>query len=128
MLTFYDPIFMASARMRGNMPRPKGYWYLPGMLYDLAFRRMFRALRRRVGRMVDKDELYPWLDVCCGTGDQFRGNVPEGLVCGLDKGFGFVRYAAARATGVPFICGDASCLPFKDGSMRAVSISFGLHD
>jgi demethylmenaquinone methyltransferase/2-methoxy-6-polyprenyl-1,4-benzoquinol methylase len=110
------------------MPRPKGYWYLPGRLYDLAFRRMFRALRRRVCRTVEKGELYPWLDVCCGTGDQFRGHVPDGLACGLDKGFGFVRYAAARARGVPFVCGDASRLPFKDGSMRAVSISFGLHD
>ena len=42
--------------------------------------------------------------------------------------FGFVRYAAARAPGVPFVCGDAARLPFKDGSLGAVSVSFGLHD
>jgi ubiquinone/menaquinone biosynthesis C-methylase UbiE len=29
---------------------------------------------------------------------------------------------------VPFVCGDAAHLPFKDGSLRAVSVSFGLHD
>jgi demethylmenaquinone methyltransferase/2-methoxy-6-polyprenyl-1,4-benzoquinol methylase len=49
-------------------------------------------------------------------------------VFGLDLSFGFVRYARARAPQVPFICGDAARLPFKTGSMRAVSVSFGLHD
>lgn len=156
------------------MPRPKGFWYPPGLIYDLSFRRMFRGLRRRVARTVGRERLYPWLDVCSGTGDQLRGRaMPEagaeerremrghaprvrvpvldpgsldgpvsarsfddngleifdsGLALGLDMHFGFVRYAAARAPGVPFVCGDAARLPFKDGSMRAVSISFGLHD
>jgi ubiquinone/menaquinone biosynthesis C-methylase UbiE len=135
----------------------KGYWYLPGLLYDLAFRRMFRGLRRRVARTVEKERLYPWLDVCCGTGDQLRrwadlrGHVPVGqppwavpslegrvpgpapglsddLALGLDLGFGFVRYARARAPHIPFFCGDAARLPFKDRSLRAVSVSFALHD
>ena len=54
--------------------------------------------------------------------------VPDLVVCGLDKNLGMVRYAAARAPGLPFVCGDAGRLPFKDGSFRAVSVSFGLHD
>jgi ubiquinone/menaquinone biosynthesis C-methylase UbiE len=112
-------------------------WYLPGRLYDLAFAGLFRRLRRRVTRAVERDGLYPWLDVCCGTGSQFRrfrdgrpvgGHVPDPVVCGLDKSAGMVRYAAARAPEVPFVCGDAGQLPFKDGSFRAVSVSFGLHD
>ena len=53
---------------------------------------------------------------------------PDPVVCGLDKSAGMVRYAAARAPEVPFVCGDAGQLPFKDGSFRAVSVSFGLHD
>ncbi len=142
------------------MRRPKGYWYPPGLLYDLAFLTMFRGLRRRVARAVEDGRLYPWLDVCCGTGDQLRdrargrarghvplvrvpvlarsrGHVPgvrvpalcgNELAIGLDLGFGFVRYAAARAPGVPFVCADAARLPFNSGSMRAVSVSFGLHD
>lgn len=152
------------------MPRPKGYWYPPGIVYDLAFGRMFRGLRRRVARTVEREELYPWLDICSGTGDQLRtmlqkgvGKSPgrhspslnrpspgsdssrgpvtkpqseyswqrvqeRGLAVGLDMHLGFVRYAAARAQGVPFVCGDAARLPFKDGSARAVSLSFGLHD
>jgi ubiquinone/menaquinone biosynthesis C-methylase UbiE len=117
--------------------RPKGTWYLPGRLYDLAFGRAFRKLRRRVAAEVERGGLYPWLDVCCGTGLQFRGDAIKGkgsegnsagLRSGLDIGFGFVRYGAARAPGVPFVCGDAAKLPFGTGALRAVSISFGLHD
>jgi len=124
----------------------KGFWYLPGRLYDLAFSGMFRGLRRHVARIVEKKGLYPWLDVCSGTGAQLRGQSrghvslvrvhdlgsvewsPDRPTVGLDLSFGFVRYAAARAPGVPFVCGDAARLPFKDGSLRAVSVSFGLHD
>ena len=145
--------------------RQKGSWYVPGCLYDLAFGGMFRGLRRRVAAAVERDGLYPWLDVCCGTGSQFRGSGsaesgrngglgkgphaggkrlrdgqtgaigteglgkgPGGLVYGLDKSCGMIRYAAARAPGLPFVCGDAARLPFKDGAFRAVSVSFGLHD
>jgi ubiquinone/menaquinone biosynthesis C-methylase UbiE len=122
-------------------------WYLQGLFYDMAFGRMFRGLRRRVVRTVERDGLYPWLDLCSGTGDQLRAKIPTsgpvterrsehgrqrvqecGLAIGLDMHFGFVRYAAVRAPDVPFVCGDAARLPFKDGSARAVSISFGLHD
>ena len=122
------------------MPRlfPKGSLYLPGLLYDLAFAWMFRGLRRRVAAAVEEGGLYPWLDICCGTGSQLRAHVsgarfpdlraPGSVVCGLDLSLGFVRYAAARATGVPFVCGDAARLPFRDGSVRAVSVSFALHD
>jgi ubiquinone/menaquinone biosynthesis C-methylase UbiE len=151
-----SPFFLAFGTMGGMNPRrPKGSWYLPGRLYDLASAGLFRGLRRRVASAVERDGLYPWLDVCCGTGNQFRrlrdghgdgrpvrgtcpaskegGRVPDlvapdPVVCGLDKSCGMVRYAAARASGVPFVCGDAGRLPFKDGSFRAISVSFGLHD
>jgi ubiquinone/menaquinone biosynthesis C-methylase UbiE len=108
--------------------RHKGFWYIPGRFYDLAFSGMFRGLRKRVGRVVQDEALYPWLDVCCGTGDQFRAVNPPGLAFGFDLSFGFVRYAAARTPGIPFSCGNAARLPFKDRSLRAVSVSLGLHD
>jgi len=108
-------------------PRLPGARYLPGRLYDLAFSRMFKGVRDWVARAIDGDRLYPWLDVCCGTGDQLRRR-DGGPAFGLDLSFGFIRYAAARAPDVPFICGDAARLPFRGGSLRAVSISVGLHD
>lgn len=131
--------------------RPRGFWYLPGLTYDLAFACMLRGLRRRVARIVERERLFPWLDVCSGTGDQLRfaptggaGKRPRGqgppvsapfldleidnLAVGLDIHFAFVRYAKARAPAVPFVCGDAARLPLKDGSIKAISISFGLHD
>lgn len=112
-----------------NPRRRKGSWYLPGRLYDLAFEGMFKGLRRRVASAVEEEGLYPWLDICCGTGSQFRGTGgTSGPVFGLDKSAGLVRYAAARAPGIPFICGDAARLPFKDGMFRAVTVAFGLHD
>ncbi|MBE0713380.1 MAG: methyltransferase domain-containing protein, partial [Candidatus Aminicenantes bacterium] len=169
---YVSPFFLAFGTMGGMNPRrPKGSWYLPGRRYDLASAGIFRGLRRRIAAAVERDGLYPWLDVCCGTGSQIRGHVPvvrvpdpvgsqprghvpvvrfadpvgsqlrghvpevrvpdfvpDHVACGLDKSYGFVRYAAARAPGVPFVCGDAGRLPFKDGSFRAVSVSFGLHD
>ena len=113
-------------------------WHLPGRLYDLAFARMFAGLRRRVARTVERDGLYPWLDLCCGTGDQLRGldgeggtdggAGPSGLAFGLDMSLATLLYAAARAPGVPFVCGDAAALPFRSQVFRAVSVSFGLHD
>jgi len=111
--------------------RPQGSWYVPGRLYDLAFGGLLRGVRRQVARAVRAEGLYPWLDVCCGTGSQFRGHGSgdgPGRVIGLDKSAGMVRYAAVRAPGLPFVCGDAARLPFKDGAFRAVTVSFGLHD
>jgi ubiquinone/menaquinone biosynthesis C-methylase UbiE len=108
--------------------RPKGAWYLPGRVYDLAFGLMLRGLRRNVARTVARERLYPWLDVCCGTGDQLRYAPPERPAFGLDRSLPFLRYAAARAPDIPFVCADAARLPFKPASMGAVSVSFGLHD
>jgi len=129
----------------------QGFCYGPGLLYDIAFSRIFRGLRIRVKRAVEAGALYPWLDVCCGTGDQFRrpaagperprlrpggkalsGHPPGSqrgrAVYGLDLSCRLLRYAAARNPGVPFVCGDAARLPFRDRAFRAVSVSFGLHD
>jgi len=50
----------------------QGILVLPGLLYDLVFSCMFRELRKRVARAVEEEGICPWLDVCCGTGDQFK--------------------------------------------------------
>ena len=111
--------------------RTRRAWYVPGRLYDLAFGLILRGVRRRVVEAVSQAGSGPWLDVCCGTGSQFRGlGARDGpkLTVGLDKSCGMVLYAAARAPGLPFVCGDAARLPFKDGAFLSVTVSFGLHD
>ena len=37
----------------------QGFWYLPGILYDLAFCGIFQGLRRHVARTVEKEGSYP---------------------------------------------------------------------
>jgi demethylmenaquinone methyltransferase/2-methoxy-6-polyprenyl-1,4-benzoquinol methylase len=111
--------------------RRKGRWYPAGRLYDLAFGGILRSVRRSVTAAAATEGLFPWLDVCCGTGSQLRGLVrePEGRpAIGLDLNPGMIRYAAARAPGRAFIRGDAAFLPFKAGVFRAVSVTLGLHD
>jgi ubiquinone/menaquinone biosynthesis C-methylase UbiE len=110
---------------------PRSRWYLPGRLYDLAFGGILHGMRRSVSEAVRSAGLFPWLDICCGTGLQFR-RLESGWqirpAFGLDRNAGLLRYAAARAAGRPFVCGDAARLPFKTGAFKAVSVSFGLHD
>lgn len=111
--------------------RRKGRWYPPGRLYDLAFGGILRSVRKRVAAAVTPDDLFPWLDICCGTGSQLRGldRDPDGRTAiGLDLHPGMIRYAAVRAPGRPFVVGDAAFLPFKSGVFRAVSVTLGLHD
>jgi ubiquinone/menaquinone biosynthesis C-methylase UbiE len=111
--------------------RREARWNLPGRLYDLAFGGILRSVRRSVAATVTKDGLYPWLDVCCGTGNQLRGidREPDGRTAiGLDLHPGMIRYAAARAPRCAFVRGDAAVLPFKTGVFRAVSATLGLHD
>lgn len=106
-------------------------WYPPGRLYDLAFGLMLSGVRNRVASAVSKTGPASWLDVCCGTGSQFRGlrsDEAPGPTVGLDKSFGLVRYASARTPGSAFVCGDAGRLPFRDGAFGIVTVSFGLHD
>jgi len=111
-----------------NPRRHRGSWYVPGRLYDLALGGMLWGVWRRVAKAVEGERIYPWLDICCGTGSQLRGVEPGRAVCGLDKSFGMVRYATARAPELSFVCGDAASLPFRRGAFRAVTVSFGLHD
>jgi ubiquinone/menaquinone biosynthesis C-methylase UbiE len=108
----------------------KAWFYPPGRLYDIVVGLPLRGVRRRVAAWIARENLFPCLDVCCGTGSQVRafdGHL-KAAVIGLDIHPGMLRYAAARTPGAPFVQADARRLPFRNGVFRAVSISFGLHD
>ena len=92
-------------------------WYetLLGRAVDGAERRAFlRLLEPRVGERV--------LEVGCGTGHWTKW-LREGLgmrVVGLDLSEGMLAVAKGRLPEVPLVRGDATSLPFKDGSFDVV--------
>ena len=78
------------------------------------------------------------LDVCCGTADLALelacGVEGAELVAGLDYSAPMLEAAAAKlarrknANAVNFVQGDASRLPFRDGSLDCVGIAFGFRN
>jgi ubiquinone/menaquinone biosynthesis C-methylase UbiE len=125
-------------------------WYLPGLLYDGIFERPLAGLRRKVAEIVNEADLFPLIDICCGPGEQARRlarvKAPDGrpdrpeaprprlipsrepAVFGLDINLRMIEYASARRPGVPFICGDATRLPLRQGAFRCALFSFALHE
>lgn len=81
-------------------------------------RKSIESLRLRRGDLV--------LDVACGTGDFCRELEGAGhRVVGVDFSMGML--AAAR-TSAPLLQADALVLPFRDGSIDAVTCGFALRN
>ena len=104
------------------------------MLYDGLLERPLVGIRKKVRKHITEEGLFPLIDICCGPGTQLgrlsATNLGAGsLSVGLDINFGMVRYAAARRPSVPFVCGDATRLPFREGSFfKGAVLSFALHE
>lgn len=67
------------------------------------------------------------LDIACGTGgleEVLYGNVS--FLVGLDYSLSVLRVAKRKFPDLPFVCGDALKLPFKENSFDTVLISFSL--
>jgi SAM-dependent methyltransferase len=111
------------------MAKKQSLFYPQGLIYDAVFGRLLRSVRLRVARAVAAEDLFPCLDVGCGTGHQLRFLGPKGgPVVGLDLGLPVLKYAAARARTPLFVNGDARGLPFRDRTFESVIMSFALHD
>lgn len=77
------------------------------------------------------------LDLCAGTGDlaiELAGHCPEARIVALDvavpmleRARAKVRRAAVSGAILP-LCGDALCLPFRDGSFDLLTVAFGLRN
>ena len=105
--------------------------------YDLLNRLLSLGLDRRWRRRAVR-EMAPrggerYLDVGCGTGDvtlEALRQAPAARVVGLDPARGMLALAAAQAqaagpSGCPgFVMGDATRLPFADGSFDGVATAF----
>ena len=104
-------------------------FYLVGRVYDWFIEPLVRRLKEKVASYVQTHDLFPALDICCGTGTQCQilGNKnPD--VYGLDIDLSMVGYASEKYPQRKFICADAIHVPFKDHSFKGVLISFSLHD
>lgn len=69
------------------------------------------------------------LDMACGTGDVTIALRRKGLdVVGADISENMLAIARKKAPDIDFRFGDASGLPFTDGSFDAVTIAFGIRN
>jgi ubiquinone/menaquinone biosynthesis C-methylase UbiE len=104
-------------------------WYLQGLLYDGVFEPLLKSIKKRVAAMIAAHDLYPVLDICCGTGRQRRWLAASGKPAwGLDINLKLLKYAASRQPDVPFVCADAAHLPFGSSVIKGAVISFALHE
>lgn len=89
---------------------------------DRGWRRVTRdAVAARPGQRV--------LDLAAGTGTSTEEWANDGIdVVPCDFSTGMVGVGKERRPDLPFIAGDATALPFADGSFDAVTISFGLRN
>lgn len=93
-----------------------------------------RSWRRRLVRAVSsfcalRGGEVKVLDMACGTGDVSIALRRKGLdVVGADISENMLALARKKAPGIDFRYGDASELPFADGSFDAVTIAFGIRN
>jgi ubiquinone/menaquinone biosynthesis C-methylase UbiE len=55
--------------------RRAGRWYLPGILYDAILERPLVGIRKKVRALIEEEDLYPLVDICCGPGAQLASLV-----------------------------------------------------
>lgn len=94
--------------------------------------------RRRALSALDLKHGESLLDVCTGTADvaiaAMRSRTPPARVIGVD--FAGAMLAVARAKiarasltkSIPLVRGDATGLPIRDGSVDAVTVTFGIRN
>ncbi len=88
-----------------------------------------RAWRRAVVRAVDARPGQRVLDLAAGTGTSSLPFTAHGAqVVSSDFSLGMLQHGRRRYPTLPFVGGDATCLPFRDDAFDAVTISFGLRN
>lgn len=99
------------------------------MLYDLFIEIFLNRIKERIARFITQHDLFPALDICCGTGKQCQlvEKNRQGTI-GLDLDLKMLKYASSKYPQIPFVCADAAHIPFREESFKAVIISYSLHD
>ena len=104
-------------------------FYFFGWFYSLTIDPLLRKIRERIYRYAHSQDLYPIIDLCCGTGAQCRVlSASPGLVFGLDLDFKMLFYASSKSPHIPYICADVHSIPLKKNSLKGLVLSFSLHE
>jgi len=104
-------------------------FYIGGLLYDWALEPPLKNIKKQVAHFILRYDLYPVLDICCGSGVQCFRIIRHGEgVYGMDLDVGMVNYAVSKYPHIPFICADAASVPVKDSSVKGAILSYALHD
>jgi demethylmenaquinone methyltransferase / 2-methoxy-6-polyprenyl-1,4-benzoquinol methylase len=91
--------------------------------------RQDRRWRHAVAEALDLRRGEKALDLAAGTGTSSEPFVDAGiLTVPCDFSLGMLRVGRKRRPDLAFVAGDATRLPFADGSFDAVTISFGLRN
>ena len=101
-------------------------------VYDFMNHAMTVGLDRRWRRLAAEAVVRPGdrvLDACCGTGDlALADERAGGQVTGLDFSERMIERAREKSQTIEWVIGDATALPFKDGSFDAVTVGFGIRN
>jgi demethylmenaquinone methyltransferase/2-methoxy-6-polyprenyl-1,4-benzoquinol methylase len=101
-------------------------------VYDFMNHAMTVGLDRRWRRLAAEAVVRPGdavLDVCCGTGDlALAAERAGGRVTGLDFSEQMLARARKKSQTVEWVLGDATALPFPDGSFDAATVGFGIRN
>ncbi|MFE9539217.1 demethylmenaquinone methyltransferase [Streptomyces sp. NPDC006691] len=88
-----------------------------------------RLWRKEVAKAVDARPAQKVLDLAAGTATSSRPFAAAGAyTVPCDFSIGMLKVGKERQPHMPFTAGDATKLPFRDGTFDAVTISFGLRN
>jgi ubiquinone/menaquinone biosynthesis C-methylase UbiE len=102
---------------------------LRGLLYDLFIEPFLKRTKEWIAQFIIQNDLFPALDICCGTGKQCQ-LVANGLqrIIGLDLDLKMIEHASSKYPQINFVCADAAHIPLQKKSLKAVIISYALHE
>ena len=102
---------------------------LRGLLYDLFIEPLLKRTKEWVAQFIVQHDLFPALDICCGTGKQCQlvANSRQDII-GLDLDFKMIKHASSKYPQITFICADAAHIPLQKERLKAVIISYALHE
>jgi demethylmenaquinone methyltransferase / 2-methoxy-6-polyprenyl-1,4-benzoquinol methylase len=127
---FYAPGEQRAEKVRELFTRIAGRYDL---INDLQSFGMHRRWKRRLIKLACVSPGDRALDVCCGTGDIAFALARAGAeATGLDFSGAMIAVAEARlksqVSNFRFQTGDASQLPFADGTFDVVTVGYGLRN